>query len=120
MLRNGKGAVTVSSGSFSTHKGQIHSMGGRRQKPSPNRLENIMLVIYLVWEYNQYVSCPKCVLHYVAVHIFHKGGFKIEKKKSNIVPAVDGHCTFSRLWEKECKKRRGRNNKGILMDNKSV
>lgn len=54
MLRNGKGAVTVSSGSFSTHKGQIHSMGGRRQKPSPNRLENIMLVIYLVWEYNQY------------------------------------------------------------------
>ena len=49
-----------------------------------------------------------------------RGGFKIEKKKSNIVPAVDGHCTFSRLWEKECKKRRGRNNKGILMDNKSV
>lgn len=37
----------------------------------------------------------------MAVHIFHKGGFKIEKKKSNIVPAVDGHCTFSKLWEKE-------------------
>lgn len=40
-----------------------------------------MLVICLVWEYNQYVFSPKCVLHYVAVHIFHKGDLKLRRKK---------------------------------------
>mgnify|MGYP000414633281 CR=1 FL=1 len=79
-------------------------MGGRRQKPSPNRLENIMLVIYLVWEYNQYVSCPKCVLHYVAVQHFHKGDLKLKRKKVILFLLLTGIALLASCGKKSVKK----------------
>ena len=50
--------VTVLAALF-LHKRADPQHGRSAAKPSPNRLENIMLVIYLVWEYNLYVSCPQ-------------------------------------------------------------
>ena len=40
----------------------------------------------------------------------------MKRKKVILFLLLTGSCTFSKLWEKECKKRRGRNNKGVLMD----
>ena len=63
-----------------------------------------MLVICLVWEYNQYVFCPKCVLHYVAVHIFHKGDLKLKRKKVILFLLLTGTVLLAGCGKKSVKE----------------
>ena len=63
-----------------------------------------MLVICLVWEYNQYVFCPKCVLHYVAVHIFHKGDLKLKRKKVILFLLLTGTALLAGCGKKSVKE----------------
>lgn len=63
-----------------------------------------MLVICLVWEYNQYVFCPKCVLHYVAVHIFYKGDLKLKRKKVILFLLLTGTALLAGCGKKSVKE----------------